>query len=119
MVTASEPTAATRCANCGVEIPWRPVLHRGAPYCCGGCAQGGPCYCSYDAAAGGETVNLAALVPIDPTHPPRMSAGMNAALVRRFFAAVLAAGDEGAVDELIAPGAVVALPTGRFTFERG
>lgn len=38
------------CANCGVEIPWRPAVHRGKPYCCGGCAQGGPCYCSYDLA---------------------------------------------------------------------
>ncbi|MFN8678898.1 MAG: hypothetical protein U0Z70_21140 [Thermomicrobiales bacterium] len=37
-----------RCANCGVEIPWRPAVHRGKTYCCGGCAQGGPCYCSYD-----------------------------------------------------------------------
>ena len=36
------------CANCGVEIPWRPAVHRGKTYCCGGCAQGGPCYCSYD-----------------------------------------------------------------------
>jgi hypothetical protein len=37
-----------RCATCGVEIPWRPAIHRGRTYCCGGCAQGGPCYCSYD-----------------------------------------------------------------------
>lgn len=37
-----------QCANCGVPIPWRPVVHRGKTYCCGGCAQGGPCYCSYD-----------------------------------------------------------------------
>ena len=37
-----------QCANCGVEIPWRPAIHRGKTYCCGGCAQGGPCYCSYD-----------------------------------------------------------------------
>ncbi len=36
------------CANCGVAIPWRPAIHRGKTYCCGGCAQGGPCYCSYD-----------------------------------------------------------------------
>lgn len=36
------------CANCGVEIPWRPAVYRGQTYCCGGCAQGGPCYCSYD-----------------------------------------------------------------------
>ena len=31
-----------------IEIPWRPAVHRGTTYCCGGCAQGGPCYCSYD-----------------------------------------------------------------------
>lgn len=37
-----------RCANCGVEIPWRPAIHHGRTYCCGGCVQGGPCYCSYD-----------------------------------------------------------------------
>ena len=36
------------CANCGVDIPWRPAIHHGKTYCCGGCAQGGPCYCSYD-----------------------------------------------------------------------
>jgi hypothetical protein len=40
----SEP----RCHNCGAAISWRPVTHRGHIYCCGGCAQGGPCYCSYD-----------------------------------------------------------------------
>jgi len=37
-----------RCSNCGTEIPWRPVRFQGRLYCCGGCAQGGPCYCSYD-----------------------------------------------------------------------
>jgi hypothetical protein len=46
---ADEPqTGPPRCANCGVEIPWRPTFHRNSAYCCGGCAQGGPCYCSYD-----------------------------------------------------------------------
>lgn len=40
-----------RCANCGVDIPWRPAVYQGQTYCCGGCAQGGPCYCSYDLAA--------------------------------------------------------------------
>jgi hypothetical protein len=44
-------TAVPRCANCGVEIPWRPTFLRGSAYCCGGCAQGGPCYCSYDVPA--------------------------------------------------------------------
>lgn len=39
-----------RCGNCGTEIPWKPVVHQGRPFCCGGCARGGPCYCSYDLA---------------------------------------------------------------------
>lgn len=47
---AAEPPSLPRCANCGVEIPWRPAVHRGKTYCCGGCVQGGPCYCSYDLA---------------------------------------------------------------------
>ncbi len=42
------PGETPHCANCGAEIPWPPAMHRGEPYCCGGCAQGGPCYCSYD-----------------------------------------------------------------------
>lgn len=48
---AAERPGAPRCANCGVEIPWRPAVHHGRTYCCGGCAQGGPCYCSYDLTA--------------------------------------------------------------------
>jgi hypothetical protein len=36
------------CANCGLEIVGEPVLVKGNAYCCGGCAHGGPCYCSYD-----------------------------------------------------------------------
>lgn len=39
-----------RCGNCGAEIPWEPVTLGERVYCCGGCAQGGPCYCSYDLA---------------------------------------------------------------------
>ena len=42
--------SAARCGTCGVEIPLLPAVHRGKTYCCGGCAQGGPCYCSYDLA---------------------------------------------------------------------
>lgn len=40
--------SAPRCHNCGVEIVWQPAIHQSNCYCCGGCAQGGPCYCSYD-----------------------------------------------------------------------
>jgi hypothetical protein len=42
------PRETPSCANCGAEIPWPPAIHRGETFCCGGCAQGGPCYCSYD-----------------------------------------------------------------------
>ena len=38
----------SRCANCGLEVQWKPVVVEGKAYCCWGCARGGPCYCSYD-----------------------------------------------------------------------
>jgi hypothetical protein len=37
-----------RCANCGIVIGWQPTLVDGKPYCCPGCAEGGPCRCDYD-----------------------------------------------------------------------
>jgi hypothetical protein len=63
-----------RCGNCGVEIPWRPAVHRGKTYCCGGCAQGGACYCSYDLA----TLDRA------PTPVPRTAGGRSRAVAGRF-----------------------------------
>jgi hypothetical protein len=37
------------CANCRLEISWEPARSvEGMTFCCGGCARGGPCYCSYD-----------------------------------------------------------------------
>lgn len=36
-----------QCANCFAQVLWRPVLHKGQPYCCEGCAHGGPCTCTY------------------------------------------------------------------------
>lgn len=44
-----------------------------------------------------------------------MSAAANERIARRFFDEVLARPHETAVDQLIAPGAIVDLPTGRFT----
>lgn len=35
------------CRNCGIEIQWQPVIVDREPYCCLGCAQGGPCQCDY------------------------------------------------------------------------
>ena len=36
-----------RCANCDIEILWRPTIVSGVAYCCTGCAAGGPCSCDY------------------------------------------------------------------------
>ncbi len=36
-----------RCANCEIEIRWRPVSQGEQRYCCHGCAHGGPCTCDY------------------------------------------------------------------------
>ena len=35
------------CANCGIEVRWRPTIVDGVPYCCLGCSRGGPCECDY------------------------------------------------------------------------
>ncbi len=35
------------CANCQIEIRWRPTILDGIAYCCAGCAEGGPCICDY------------------------------------------------------------------------
>ena len=48
----ASPGGPPCCANCGLDILWRPVVADGRVYCCGGCAQGGPCYCSYDLPVG-------------------------------------------------------------------
>ena len=36
------------CANCEIEIRWKPTKANGRAYCCAGCAEGGPCECDYD-----------------------------------------------------------------------
>jgi hypothetical protein len=36
------------CVTCGIVIRWQPTIVDGQPYCCPGCAQGGPCTCDYD-----------------------------------------------------------------------
>jgi hypothetical protein len=37
------------CASCDGLITGRPVYHMDETYCCLGCAEGGPCICSYEA----------------------------------------------------------------------
>lgn len=41
------PLPVPHCANCDIEILWKPVFVRGVAYCCTGCAAGGPCSCDY------------------------------------------------------------------------
>jgi hypothetical protein len=36
-----------KCANCEIAVHWLPMLVDGKPYCCAGCADGGPCTCDY------------------------------------------------------------------------
>jgi hypothetical protein len=39
---------AMRCESCDIEVTDHPVTARGHIYCCTGCADGGPCVCSYE-----------------------------------------------------------------------
>ncbi len=36
------------CASCDSAIPGKPVYRMDEAYCCLGCAQGGPCLCTYE-----------------------------------------------------------------------
>ena len=42
-------TRRDRCASCEIPLSDRPVLRMDEAYCCIGCAQGGPCICTYEA----------------------------------------------------------------------
>ena len=41
-----------RCASCDIELSGQPVTANGRRYCCLGCADGGPCVCTYERDAG-------------------------------------------------------------------
>jgi len=57
-----------RCGNCSLPVGWPRVYMGGVAYCCLGCAQGGPCYCSYDQEGKDSHVKMVlALVPGDVT----------------------------------------------------
>jgi len=55
------------CANCGIEIRWRPTIVDGVPYCCLGCSRGGPCECDY--ARLPKTDDHTAMVPFTTVAP--------------------------------------------------
>lgn len=58
------------CANCEEPIIREPVYQDGEPFCCSGCANGGPCICTYleGAATGAEA--LAASADAVQAEPP-------------------------------------------------
>lgn len=37
-----------RCASCDIELEGETLVVDGTAYCCAGCAQGGPCVCTYE-----------------------------------------------------------------------
>ncbi len=37
------------CASCEIQLAGWPVYRTDEGFCCSGCADGGPCICSYDA----------------------------------------------------------------------
>ncbi len=45
--THQQQTPHVRCANCDIEILWPAIVVQSKPYCCTGCASGGPCNCDY------------------------------------------------------------------------
>jgi hypothetical protein len=47
-------TAPIICASCELEIQGSPTINAGLPFCCAGCAAGGPCTCTYDPEVGDE-----------------------------------------------------------------
>jgi hypothetical protein len=48
MTRRSSTTKPFYCATCDIEIAGPATFHVGLPFCCAGCAAGGPCTCSYD-----------------------------------------------------------------------
>jgi hypothetical protein len=76
------------CASCEVEIEHPPVLHLEVAYCCIGCAEGGPCLCTYEpdlASDGVDGLGMPFAIPGPAILAPGPShgAGREAAPVRR------------------------------------
>ncbi len=46
-----------RCDSCDIELTGSALLMKGKPYCCRGCAEGGPCICTYEESAGRPATN--------------------------------------------------------------
>jgi len=58
------------CASCEGVITATPVYRMDEAYCCIGCAQGGPCVCTYEADLADDGVDhLGLLFPIETLAP--------------------------------------------------
>ena len=56
------------CACCDCVITNRPIYRMDEAYCCTGCAEGGPCMCTYEADLADDGVDhLGLAVPMTPT----------------------------------------------------
>ncbi len=54
------------CASCEMLLTGRPIYHMDETYCCLGCAQGGPCICSYEADLSSDGVDHHGLPFVEP-----------------------------------------------------
>ena len=65
------------CASCEIRLTGWPVYRRDEPFCCPGCADGGPCSCTYEADLaqdGVDGLGMPFLLPGDP-RPDREPSG--------------------------------------------
>ncbi|HEX7951176.1 MAG TPA: hypothetical protein VF494_12565 [Candidatus Limnocylindrales bacterium] len=69
------------CASCEMLLTGRPVYHMDETYCCLGCAQGGPCVCSYEADLASDGVDRLGLPFAEPVVETTRTAGPAAAPV--------------------------------------
>lgn len=70
------------CATCELEIRWSPVMRGQVRFCCGGCADGGPCTCTYDEITDSEIVMSVSLTPSSGIPVPTGRIPMTAAAFR-------------------------------------
>ena len=84
-------TRRDRCASCEIPLTDRPVLRMDEAYCCIGCAQGGPCVCTYEADLADDGVDRLSLPfalaePVsafEPAESLRASVRASVAVARR------------------------------------
>ena len=69
-MNAYTTTRRDRCASCEIPLTDQPVLRMDEAYCCVGCAQGGPCVCTYEADLAEDGVDRLGL-PFAAVEPAR------------------------------------------------